>query len=66
MTHYAGLDVSVRTTSVCIVDEAGKVVRETRIPTEPATIIAVLTEAGILFHRTVLRPVRCRSGCSER
>ena len=51
MTHYAGLDVSVRTTSVCIVDEAGKVVRETRIPTEPAAIIAVLTEAGILFHR---------------
>ena len=35
MTHYAGLDVSVRTTSICIVDEAGKVVREIRIPTEP-------------------------------
>jgi len=51
MTHYAGLDVSVRTTSVCIVDEAGKVIRETRIPTEPAAIIAVLTEAGVSFHR---------------
>jgi transposase len=51
MTHYAGLDVSVRTTSVCIVDEAGKVVRETRIPTEPAAIIAVLTEADVLFQR---------------
>src|SRR5215204_3296215 len=51
MTHYAGLDVSVRTTSGCIVDEAGKVVRETRIPTEPAAPIAVLTEAGVLFHR---------------
>lgn len=51
MTHYAGLDVSVRTTSVCIVDAAGKVVRETRIPTEPAAIIAILSEAGVLFHR---------------
>src|ERR671921_2605261 len=51
MTHYAGLDVSVRTTSVCIVDEAGKVVREKRIPTEPAAIIAVLQEAGVSLHR---------------
>jgi transposase len=51
MTHYAGLDVLVRTTSVCIVTEAGKVVRETRIPTEPAAIIAVFMEAGVPFHR---------------
>jgi transposase len=51
MTHYAGLDVSVRTTSVCIIDEAGKVVREKRIPTEPAAIIAVLNEAGVSLHR---------------
>jgi transposase len=51
MTHYAGLDVSVRTTSVCIVTEAGQVVRETRIPTEPAAIFAALTAAGVPFHR---------------
>ena len=57
MTHYAGLDVSVRTTSVCIVDDAGKVVRETRISTEPAAIIAVLTDASVLFHRIGLEAV---------
>jgi transposase len=28
MDHFAGLDVSVKATSVCIVDDAGKVVRE--------------------------------------
>ena len=27
MDHFAGLDVSVKETSVCIVDEAGKIVR---------------------------------------
>jgi len=28
MDHFAGLDVSVKDTSVCIVDETGKIVRE--------------------------------------
>jgi predicted NBD/HSP70 family sugar kinase len=28
MAHYVGLDVSVRHTSICIVDDVGKVVRE--------------------------------------
>ena len=28
MKHYAGLDVSVKETSVCIVNETGKVCRE--------------------------------------
>ena len=27
MQHYVGLDVSVKETSVCIVDKAGKVIR---------------------------------------
>jgi hypothetical protein len=27
MDHFAGLDVSVKVTSICIVDETGKVVR---------------------------------------
>ena len=28
MDHFAGLDVSVKETSVCIVDDAGRIVRE--------------------------------------
>ena len=28
MDHFAGLDVAVKETSVCIVDETGKIVRE--------------------------------------
>ena len=30
MDYFAGLDVSVKETSVCIVDDAGKIVREAR------------------------------------
>ena len=31
MDHFAGLDVSVKETSVCIVDETGKIVREVKL-----------------------------------
>jgi uncharacterized Fe-S cluster-containing protein len=31
MDHFAGLDVSVKDTSVCIVDGTGKIVREVKV-----------------------------------
>jgi transposase len=33
MVHFAGLDVSVKTTSVCVIEDANKVVLERRVPT---------------------------------
>jgi hypothetical protein len=51
MVHFAGLDVSVKATSVCVVDDAGKVILEQKVPTEPDTIIAVLTSLGVPFGR---------------
>ena len=35
MDHFAGLDVSVKDTSVCIVDKVGKIVRELKVASEP-------------------------------
>ncbi len=40
---YAGLDVSLKRTSVCVVDAAGKVVKECSILSDPDTIAAVLS-----------------------
>ena len=51
MVHFVGLDVSVKATSVCVVDDADKVILEQKIPTEPADIIAVLTSLGVTFGR---------------
>ena len=31
MDYFAGLDVSVKQTSICIVDDAGKIVREVKV-----------------------------------
>jgi transposase len=38
MKHYAGLDVSLETTSICIVDEAGRIVAERKVATCPDAI----------------------------
>ena len=43
MYHFAGLDVSVKVTSVCIVDDTGKIVREVKVASEPDALLAVLT-----------------------
>ena len=42
MDQFAGLDVSVNETSVCIVDEAGKIVREVKVVSEPDALLTVL------------------------
>src|ERR1041385_1343740 len=51
MYSFAGLDVSVKDTSVCIVDETGKVVREVRVASEPDALLAVLKSPAYRFKR---------------
>ena len=51
MDYFAGLDVSVKETSVCIVDDAGKIIREVKLESEPAALLAVLTNASYHFKR---------------
>src|SRR5271169_4535253 len=51
MVHFVGLDVSVKETSVCVVDDTGKVILEQKVPTEPADIIALLSSFGVTYSR---------------
>jgi transposase len=51
MDHFARLDVSVKETSVCIVDGTGKIVREVKVTSEPAVLVAVLTQTGYRIKR---------------
>ena len=64
MDHFAGLDVSVKETSVCIVDDTGKIVREVKVASEPEALLEVLrnpptTSSGLGWKRG-----RCRNGYS--
>jgi transposase len=51
MDYCAGLDVSVNETSVCIVDDAGRIVREVRVASEPDALLAVLRNGAYHFRR---------------
>lgn len=44
MKHYMGLDVSVKETAICIVDETGKICREVKVPSHPDDLIAMLRD----------------------
>jgi len=40
MVHYVGLDVSLKQTSICVVDQAGSIVREGVVDSNPGAIAA--------------------------
>ena len=51
MKHYAGLDVSVKETSICIVDEDGRICRELKVTSHPEDISRGLNGAGVRLER---------------
>jgi transposase len=51
MDHYAGIDVSLECSSVCIVDASGKIVREGKIASEPAALIGWFSSSGLNLAR---------------
>jgi len=51
MDYFAGLDVSVKDTNVCIVDDTGKIIREVKVASEPDALLQVLRNATYRFKR---------------
>ena len=51
MDHFAGLDVSVKETSVCIVDDTGRIVREVKVASEPEALLTALKNPSYHFKR---------------
>ena len=66
MDHFAGLDVSVKATSVCIVDDTGKVIREVKVTSEPEVLLTVLKNLPTASSGLDWKLDRCRNGCSAR
>lgn len=51
MKHYAGLDVSVKETAICIVDETGRICREMKMESHPEDFVRVLSDPAWAFVR---------------
>ena len=63
MEYFVGLDVSVKDTSVCIVDETGRIVREVKAASEPDALLEVSEERlPTASSGSDWKPGRCRSG----
>jgi predicted NBD/HSP70 family sugar kinase len=62
MDHYVGIDVSLEESSVCVVDATGRIVRETKVASEPEPLVAILAGLGQPLARVGLETGRCRSG----
>jgi transposase len=51
MEYYAGIDVSLKESSVCVVDAAGKVVREVKVASEPEALVRYFDELDLAVSR---------------
>jgi len=63
MEYYAGIDVSLKESSVCVVDSAGKVVREVKVASEPEALVRYFDELGLPVDRIGLEAGLYRNGC---
>jgi transposase len=52
--HYAGIDVSLERSSVCVVDATGKIVREAKVASEPEALVVLLRQLGLPLARVGL------------
>ena len=51
MRYFAGIDVSLEASSMCVVDGEGRLVREAKVPSEPEALVAFLDSLGLVFER---------------
>ena len=54
MDYFAGLDVSLEETAICIIDDAGRIMREARVASEPAALVAFFKVCGLEMRRVGL------------
>jgi transposase len=54
MNTYVGLDVSLKNTSVCVVDQEGSIVSEGSVASDPEAIATYVQDKASMIHRVGL------------
>ncbi len=54
MDYYAGIDVSLEASSVCVIDGSGKIVREAKVASEPEALMLFFRSLGFAVTRVGL------------
>ena len=65
MENYAGIDVSLELSSVCLVDATGKIVKETKVESDPKALIALFNGLGVAVTRIGLEAEALGHGCCQ-
>jgi transposase len=51
MEHYAGIDVSLELSSICLVDAKGKIVKEAKVVSDPEALVLFFKSLGFAVER---------------
>lgn len=54
MEYFAAVDVSLKLSSVCVVDGTGRILHEAKVASEPEALVAYLKGSGLAFARVGL------------
>ena len=54
MDYYAGIDVSLELSSICVVDATGQIIREAKVASEPGALATFLAGLGLPLTRVGL------------
>jgi hypothetical protein len=64
MECFAGIDVSLEQSGVCVVDGAGKIVHEAKAASEPEALVGFFRGLETRVTRIGLERGLCRNGCT--
>ncbi len=62
MEYYAGIDVSLKSSSICVADGSGRIIREAKVSSEPDALRTWFKGWSSAWLASVLKQILCLNG----